>query len=267
MHKRPEPSSIPNVVLAGVGLLFVGTIGILGGLFYSLRPHKAVVAEVQQAPVESKSNPISADDIKMIVAIQDQATSSKMEAARPFEATPVVSVATNSDVAPVVASAAPADVKSERVAAVEKPAAVETAPVASTNSIPEKPSASLDEVLRAKAASGPAVAAGSKDMNEMVPELKGPSYTAKKAQANGGDAYAVNKPPAKKPEVKKVVPPVPPPAAKQPDAAKPPVYVLKDGRRLRAISVKEDGMSITVKTDAGASVTFKKTDVKEIVRG
>jgi hypothetical protein len=129
------------------------------------------------------------------------------------------------------------------------------------------------------------------ESNELVPEINGPSYTAKKLASGAldpigkggrpGAAPLVKKPDAKKPQA--LVPPVPAkPVVKQADAprtilskldstkvdfSKAPIYVLNDGRRIRALAVRDNGKEITVKNEAGLDVTFKKSDVKEILRG
>lgn len=271
MKKRPEPPSISNLALAGVAALFVVTLGVLGGLYYSLRPHKPPAAvlpvEIPQASVAA-AKPIARETIA-------------------DENAPVIRVAMRAEEAPAAVEPKPQTTPIEvPAAAVEVPLTVQ--PVAA-----EKESIPLEEALRGSSAPALPGAPSMKDSNDLlIPEMKGPSYTAKKAAANGGDAYAGTKPggngPPKKPELKKVIPPVPPPppvppkAPVKPDAPKPTglsaaeiakldfskasVYVLRDGRRIKAIMLKDDGTTLTVRNEAGTSISFKKTDVKEILR-
>lgn len=275
MKKRPEAASISNLALAGVATLFIVTTGVLGGLFYSLRSHHAAaVPKVEQPTViVAAMNPADA------VVMQD-------------DNAPVIRLASRKD--------EPSDAPAEKVA----PPAAEAAPIAAPSTATQPP-ATEKEVARvdepatalppASALAAPASATPAKDMsNELIPEIKGTSYTARKALANGGDAYAVNKPPPKKTDAKKVPPT--PPTAKVPtkpetpsptvakvdppkapgltaaemakiDTSKAPVYVLNDGRRLRAVTVREEGMTITIKNEVGATIIFKKADIKEILRG
>lgn len=44
------------------------------------------------------------------------------------------------------------------------------------------------------------------------------------------------------------------------------VYVLNDGRRIKAVKVVEAGEEYSIKDDAGKFQTVKKSDVKEIVK-
>jgi hypothetical protein len=263
MKKIPEPPSISNLALGGVAALFVVTVGVLGGLYYNLRPHKAPVAIV---PVESMSVPV----------VQVSSTPARDSIAD--ENAPVIRLAVRAEeTLPVMEPKVVAEIPA---ATPEKLASVETV-------APATESASLEEALRAN--SSPLATASAKDNDLLIPEMKGPSYTAKKAAANGGDAYAGTKPggngPSKKPEVKKVIPPlppVPPKAPVKPDVPKPTglpaaeigkldfskasVYVLRDGRRIKAIVLKDDGTTLTVRNEVGTAISFKKTDVKEIIR-
>ncbi len=50
------------------------------------------------------------------------------------------------------------------------------------------------------------------------------------------------------------------------DLSKVPTYVLNDGRRIRAVAVREFGAVLTIKNEMGTTITVKKSDVKEILK-
>ena len=138
--------------------------------------------------------------------------------------------------------------------------------------------------------------------NDLVPEINGVSYTTKKLLSNGMDPNNPAKPDANKPGAKKPgapvkpgtppkpVAPVTPPAKPMPPKTEPaksavpalpslpfgdsgkvdfshsPIYVLNDGRRLRALLTRENNGVISIRNEAGVEISFKKSDVKEIVR-
>lgn len=268
MSKIPEPPSISNLALGGVVALFVVTIGVLGGLFYNLRAGRAAALAKTAPLVQVRAAENSA---ALPPEIARQNTPAEDDA-------PIIRVALKTDDAPPV---------------VEPQLKIET-PQA-----PEREATKTEEQVGFLPASPSSAAPIKEGSNELVPEITGLSYTAKKALSNGGDATGMVKPgdnkPGKKPEPKKPIPAVPivppktpakpePPKTTPPktDPAKPPalppldptkmdfskapVYVLNDGRRIRALAVRENGTNITVKNEAGTDITFKKSDVKEILR-
>ncbi len=269
MRKRPDPPSISNLALGGVAALFVVTLGVLGGLYYSLRAGRAAAL--------AKSAPSA-----QLASVENSALKTPIE-----NSPPTVQVEND---APVIRVA----LKSGDATPIVEP---QQKLVAQTAAAPERESVKTEELANSAT---PLPAVAKESSNELVPDVTGLSYTAKKALSNGGDASSMVKPgdnrPGKKPDAKKPIPAVPvvppktpvkpePPKAAQPktepakppglpaidplkiDISKAPVYVLNDGRRIRALAVRENGTNITVKNEVGMDITFKKSDVKEIVRG
>lgn len=277
MKQAEQP--ISTLALAGVGVFALAIFGGLGGLLYKARaramPPKPVETVALNRPsksVEKVKAPMDDSDVVALRIVSK--TPANEEHAAPAPIAAQVNEAEN--VKPQeVAAAAPVEVASNDGANVRVFTPAET------------PAAAKAEMS-----------------DELIPEIKGQSYTMKKALSNGLDPNNPAKPgttPAKKPDTKKpVVPPktpvTPPPPvtpAKPPAAAKPeapkgpavpalpqlpasgegkidftkaPIYVLNDGRRLRALIVREaDGM-ISIRNEAGMQITFKKSDVKEIVK-
>ncbi len=237
-RKRLKPLPISNAALGALVGLAVLTIAILGGLLYFSRhrPVAAVAPELPPPPQDSHAT--------LTKYLQKKNAEEKAE-----EAVVIRAVARLEEKTPEAPIEPPVI-----VASVEKSAPVQPAPTF------EQP------------ATTPVLASASKDNNELIPEITGPSYTAKKAMS----LPAEPKQPARRPEARKnVVPPPPkppakveppkPPEAKKLDATKAPVFVLNDGRRIRAVAVQENGATITVKNEAGTEITFKKKDVKEIM--
>jgi hypothetical protein len=259
-RKARKAASISNLAMAGVLVFAALAIGVLGGLFYSLHKRSTVEPVLAQTP---ESPPADRVDVPKTVKADDDG--------------PVIRVVSRSGLLEATAEA-PAQI----VAAKYTPTAPESSDSneASRAAVPE-------QVSQGGLDTAGAGVVTSKESNELIPEINGPSYTAKKAMSNALDPNskpAGRRPGARPPEPKKpvTVPPVPPktpakiegpkpPAlppmdARKVDISKAPVYVLNDGRRIRALMVRENGMTITVKNEAGTDITFKKSDVKQILR-
>ena len=280
--KRTKQEPISNLALGLLALFALATVAGLGLLLHSARRH--AVAVVISQPTENRSagvQPVStggADNSIMRIVARNSldesgaavATAEIVQASRSSAETKTVTVIRETPPEPV------------------SPAAVEPATPA----------------VRVADATGNLVPAQPDMNNDLVPEINGVSYTTKKLLSNGMDpnnpAKAdANKPgnAAKKPAAPvkpgtpiKPIAPVTPPAKVPPakiEPAKPavpalpalpssdngkvdfshsPIYVLNDGRRLRAILMRETNGVISIRNEAGVEINFKKSDVKEIVK-
>lgn len=264
--RRSKSASISNAAIIGLLGLAVLTVGVLGALLYGMRSRKpAAVAQTEPA--------------------QPQHSLSRYIAGAPA---PAASAPTNANEdAPVIRLAARSNADESTTAPVPTVVPAPSTPVLVENAKepPAIPASTHIEPAALPPTAPPA--ANSKDSNELIGEITGPSYTAKKAMSGG--AAPNNKPNGRAPDAKKPpVPPVPPktPAKPEPpktgqppgppppppfdrtkmDFSHAPVFVLNDGRRIRAVAVRDNGATLTIKNEAGTDITFKKTDVKEILR-
>jgi hypothetical protein len=261
MRKQPQSSPISNLALFGVAVFAVITLAVLSALLFSLHPQRIALNKPTPEPEKSVN-----------VSIKIPAARSPMVSDEDAPVIRLTAKETAPDLTPQLAVAV-AEPELVQPAPQETPAIVEPAPAAT---IPVAPTSAKKE-----------------ENNELIPEINGISYTMKKALSNGTDPSNPGKPdparPVKKPDPKKpstLIPSKPanplkpePPKVAQPktpelppldsskvDFSKAPIYVLNDGRRIRALSVRDNGKEITIKNEAGKDITFKKTDVKEILK-
>ncbi|HLX63853.1 MAG TPA: hypothetical protein VKX17_21455 [Planctomycetota bacterium] len=285
MRRKSAPLS--NAALLGLGALALMTASVLGALLHFSRSQKTPDAgRIAASPSggQASDNP---DSVRLKAELQSSNSLSRYvdhsppkdvaAANAPLDDAPVIRVAARSideSAEPLTSNTAPAT-PIESAPSTLNPAESTTA-TAQANSVEEAPPHSA----------APLANANSKDSNELIPELTGPSYTAKKAMSAGA-APSPNKPNGRAPDPKKTPTPlVPPKAPAKADATKmppsppalppvdkskmdfshAPVYILNDGRRIRAVAVRDNGATLSIKNEAGTEITFKKTDVKEIQR-
>lgn len=254
---RAEQASISNLALALIGLFACATLGTLGTLVYKVRTRHSVASA---SPVRQEPN------------LKSPASSSESENYETFR----VAARTPAAVSEVTPDEPAAPIPETPAAEVEAPK-IEPSPIkiadAQGNLTPVQPAVNDD----------------------LIGEITGMSYTTKKLLASGMDPNNPAKPDpkaARKPEPKKpaiaIVPPKTPvkpeppklpakPAAPalpplptmgdgQLDVSKFPIYVLNDGRRIRALISRELNGMVSVRNEAGTEISFKKTDVKEVIK-
>lgn len=272
--KKPQSSSISTLGICALAFFALAIVGALGGLLYKSRARNQTLAAADMQHIQ-------------IVATNPEASVDLAQAQLGPTTDPLLKIASRPGDEPVIvarADAVPQEPATEIVAENSKADAAPAEPIADGPSFKPIP---------------PPDSKSSEMGNDLIGEINGQSYTAKKMGSNNLPATP-NRPGAKKPEVKKpVVPPQPAkpstpvamvPSKPQPAAtaqAKPavptlpplptagegkidflkaPVYVLNDGRRLRAVLSKETDGQIAIRNEAGTLITFKKSDVKEIIR-
>lgn len=273
---RAKQEPISNPALGLLALFALATVAALGLLFHAART-RAVVA--------SGHTGISSTSENRKVAVQSA---------------PVIDA--DNSILRIAARSSPhesgaAVVFTEIVPPVQSAAASKVADVAR-----ETPLEAAAPAVRVADASGNLTPSPAEMNNDLVPEINGVSYTTKKLLSNGMDPNNPAKPDANKPGAKKPgapvkpgtppkpVAPVTPPAKPMPPKTEPaksavpalpslpfgdsgkvdfshsPIYVLNDGRRLRALLTRENNGVISIRNEAGVEISFKKSDVKEIVR-